>query len=120
LPAGEYVYVEYYCDDLECDCREVLLQVMSANEPKKVLACINYGWEKERFYRNQMFGDAELARDIVRGCLDTESEQSEHADALLYLFQHHVLNEPYRLRLRRHYRQFREEVQRRAKAGNTP
>ena len=29
LPADEYVYLEYYCDDLECDCRRVFLEVIS-------------------------------------------------------------------------------------------
>jgi hypothetical protein len=33
---------------------------------------------------------------------------------LLELFRRFVLDEPYRLRLRRHYRLFREELQRRA------
>jgi hypothetical protein len=33
LQADEYIYVEFYCDDLECDCRRVFLQVIAKNQP---------------------------------------------------------------------------------------
>ena len=52
----------------------------------------------------------ELAQREVRGRF---SEQSEFAQDFLDLFRHVVLDEPYRLRLRRHYRVFREELARR-------
>lgn len=40
----------------------------------------------------------------------TRNKQSEHAEELLSLFQRHVLDEPYRLRLRRRYQLFRDEL----------
>src|SRR6185295_18051775 len=49
LPPDEYVYVELYCDDLKCDCRRVLLQMISKTKPDEALAWITFGWEKERF-----------------------------------------------------------------------
>ena len=54
LPADEYVYLEFYCDDLHCDCRRVFLQVISKGQPGRVFASIDYGWEKESFYRKRM------------------------------------------------------------------
>jgi len=57
LPADEYIYLEYYCEELDCDCRRVYLEVD--------------------------------------------------------LFQRFVLDVPYSLRLRRHYRLFKEELGRR-------
>lgn len=117
LSAGEYAFVELYCDDLQCDCRRVFIQVLARHQQDQVLASINYGWEKESFYRKGMAWDPDAPREIVRGALDPINEQSEHSEALLELFQQHVLDEPYRLRLRRHYRLFREELQRRQKAS---
>ena len=113
LPADEYAYLEFYCDDLQCDCRRAFLQVISKGQPGKVFASINYGWEKESFYRKRTPWDPDSARGTVRGELDPINEQSEFAGDFLDLFRRVVLDEPYRLRLRRHYRLFREELARR-------
>ena len=120
LPADEYAYMEFYCDDLSCDCRRVFLQVISKGQPGKVFASIGYGWENERFYRRKMPWAPEDARGTMSGELDPFNEQSEFAADLLDLFQHVVLDEPYRLRLRRHYRLFRAELARRAAADKSP
>jgi len=113
LPADEYLYMEFYCEDLDCDCRRVFLQVISKGQPGKVFASISYGWEKESFYRKRMPWDPDEAKGTVQGELDPLNEQSEFAEDFLDLFQRVVLDEPYRLRLRRHYRLFREELARR-------
>ena len=113
LPADEYAYLEFYCDDLRCDCRRVLLQVIARDQPGKIFASIGYGWDKESFYRKRMPWAPDDARGTVRGELDPLNEQSEFAEEFLALFRRYVLDEPYRLRLRRHYRLFREELARR-------
>jgi hypothetical protein len=113
LPADEYIYLEFYCEDLNCDCRRVFLQVISKGQPGKVFASIGYGWEKESFYRKRMPWNPDEAKGTVQGELDPLNEQSEFAQDFLDLFQRVVLDEPYRLRLRRHYRLFREELARR-------
>ena len=109
LSVGEYAFVEFYCEALNCDCRRVFLEVIARHHQDQVLASINYGWEKESFYRKRMPWDPNAPRQIVRGSLDPMNKQSKHAEELLELFQRHVLNEPYRLRLRRHYQLFRDE-----------
>jgi hypothetical protein len=113
LPADEYIYLEFYCEDLNCDCRRVFLQVIAKGQPGKVFASIGYGWEKESFYRKRMPWNPDEAKGTVQGELDPLNEQSEFAQDFLDLFQRVVLDEPYRLRLRRHYRLFREELARR-------
>lgn len=120
LPAGEYIYLEFYCEDLACDCRRTFIQVISPSHPDKVFASINYGWEKESFYRKRMPYDPDASRGLVRGELDPINEQSEIAADLLEAFQRFVLDEPYRLRLRRHHRLFREELARRARGADDP
>jgi hypothetical protein len=119
LAAGEYAFVEFYCDDLNCDCRRVFLQVIARDDQDKVLASINYGWEKESFYRKRLPWDPEAPMLITRGSLDPMNQQSECAEALLELFQRHVLDEPYRLRLRRHCQLFRDELRRRNHPDDT-
>jgi hypothetical protein len=95
---------------------------MSRGQPGKIFASIGYGWEKESFYRKRMPWAPEEARRTVRGELDPLNEQSEYAAAFLDLFQRVVLDEPYRLRLQRHYRLFRDELARRTadKPGQKP
>jgi len=121
LPADEYVYLEHYCEELGCDCRRVFIEVISREQPGRIFASINYGWEKESFYRKRMPYDSDAALSVTRGELDPINEQSEFAEVLLELFRTRVLDEPYRLRLRRHYRVFKEELARRGRLpGDAP
>lgn len=117
LPAGEYAFVEFYCENLECDCRRVFIQVIARHQQDRVLASINYGWEDESFYRERMPYNPEAPQEIVQGSLDPINAQSEHSDELLWWFRQQVQDELYRLRLRRHYELFREELRRRASLG---
>lgn len=93
LSAGEYAFVEFYCEDLNCDCRRVFIQVLARHQQDQVLASINYGWEEESFYRERMSYDPDAPRQIVQGSLDPINTQSEHSEELLELFQQHVLDE---------------------------
>jgi hypothetical protein len=102
--------MEYFCNDLTCDCRRVFLQVISRGQPGKIFASISYGWEKGSFYRKRMPWAPDEAKGTVRGELDPLNEQSEFAADFLRLFQNVILDQPYRLRLRRHYRLLRDEL----------
>jgi len=113
LPADDYLFVEFYCPDLACDCRSVLVQVRAKHQPGKIFASIIYGWEKESFYRKRMPKIPELARGTVRCALDVLNEQSEFCDEFLDLFRRLVRDEHYRLRLQRHYLMMREALARR-------
>jgi len=111
-PAGEYAFVEFYCEDLDCDCRRAFLQVMAKNQAGRVFASINCGWEKESFYRKTMPWDKSAPKQVVRGSLDPLNAQSEYAQFFLEAFQKLVWDESYRLRLQRHHQVFREELKR--------
>ncbi len=39
-----------YCNEIDCDCRRVLIQVLSPNTDDKPWATIGYGWESPEFY----------------------------------------------------------------------
>lgn len=104
LPAGRYAFVELYCSDPNCDCKRVLLQVRSEQDPTTVLATINYGWESLAFYSKWLRGDRESAREIKEASLDPLNSQTEYASSLLRLFRTVVLQDKaYIKRLKRHY-----------------
>ena len=111
LPADEYAFIEFYCDESACDCRRVFFQVIPRSQTEVVLASINFGWEREGFYRKRIPHDADAPANITRGWLDPLNEQSEYAADLLDLFQRFVLDAPYRLRLRRHYELFKHQLE---------
>ena len=81
IPADDYAFFELYCDESDCDCRRVLLQVIGRSRPKSVVATINFGWESSTFYTAWMHGDAAAGREIADACLDPLHPQSRYADA---------------------------------------
>jgi hypothetical protein len=111
LPPGEYGFFEWYCEDPGCDCRRVLLQVCSPQQPGRILAIINYGWESAAFYIEWMHGDNEAGREITSASLDPLNPQSELADALLDRFREQVCRDAnYPGQLRRHYDLFKRNL----------
>ncbi len=107
LPPDEYAFLEFYCDDPECDCRRVFIQVLAKSRPGVTMASINFGWELKACYRKRMPYMPEAAVEITRASLDPLNAQSESAPRLLELFQMLVRDELYKARLARHYGQFR-------------
>jgi hypothetical protein len=112
LPAGEYGFLELYCDDPACDCQRVMIDVISPQHPREILAVINYGWESAEFYRRWIGkGKSLISDDTARQAqgplLDPLNKQGDHAPALLRLFQMLIQDEKYVQRLKRHYMLFR-------------
>jgi len=108
LPRGPWGFLEFYCDEPDCDCRRVLFQVvLDENDDTRVWASINYGWETHSFYR-RWSRDPLTARQITGASLDPLNPQSEHSHALLELFQVVLLRDAeYIERIKRHYRMFK-------------
>ncbi len=108
LPAGNYAFMEFYCDDPPCDCRRVLFKVWAQNQPGATLATINFGWESVEFYTRWLHGDKDSAREITAGSLDPMNPQSPLAPMLLGLFRTCLLPDAgYVARLERHYQMFK-------------
>lgn len=42
VPPGEYMLLENYCSDPRCDCRKVMINVVTP-PPSRILATIGYG-----------------------------------------------------------------------------
>jgi len=92
LPEDDYTFVESYCADPSCDCRRVLVAVLSARQRAHV-ATINHAFDPS-------------ADDVeeYQTYLDPLNPQSDLSPALLELFEEVILrDEVYCRRLERHY-----------------
>lgn len=110
IPDGEYALVEFYCDEPDCDCRRVILRVVSAPPDLHTYATINYGWESPEFYTAWMHGDAKAAAMMQGASLEPFGPQSQHSAAFLELVKMALQDEAYVERLQEHYRLFKEII----------
>jgi len=111
IPAGDYGFLEMFCDEPGCDCRRVFFGVMSCerNSPDAV---ITYGWESLDFYAEWVHDDDPHMIATLKGpSLNLMSPQSKHAPALLDLLRNVLLRDnAYVERVKRHYKMFREKI----------
>lgn len=109
LPDGEYGFLEFYCDEVDCDCRRVIVNVLSPVTGAKVWATINYGWESLEFYERWMRN-----KEDAVGCkgpsLDPLNPQTPYSPVLLRLFEFILKDAKYVERLKRHYELFKRAV----------
>ena len=94
LPDDEYALLESYCPDPKCNCRRVMLNVVSRrdieNGEPRYLASISYGFD-----RDSEFAGPEL---------DPLNRQSQYAPALLAIVKEILKDPNYVARLEKHYR----------------
>ncbi len=109
LPDGEYGFLELYCDDPSCDCRRVIIDVVTPTTGMKIWATISYGRESLEYYE-QWVGDKETARECCGLSLDPINAQTEYSPALLRLVSQILEDEAYRERLKRHYQLFKSSL----------
>ena len=115
IPDGEYGFLELYCDEPDCDCRRVIINVVSKAAGPKIWATINYGWETPEYYATWT-RDKEAAKYMSGAELDPLNPQTRYSGALLRLFEHIAQDQAYVDRLKRHYRMFKAEIKREAEA----
>ena len=114
LPVDEYGLLEAYCDDENCDCRRVFLNIASRKR-EEIIAVVTYGWESESYYRKWFGGgDSEFSRMAVKEMtglgLNSASQQSKFAPAALELVRDLLQDKNYVARIKRHYKMFKETV----------
>ena len=110
LPNDTYGLIEAYCNEVDCDCRRVFLNVISSNR-QKLLATVTFGWESEEYYTKWMGTDGpEIIKDLVGPALNQTSPQSELAPALLEQVKAVLQDNNYVERLKRHYLMFKAEI----------
>jgi hypothetical protein len=103
-PLGRYVLREFYCTELDCDCRRVLAQFFQSDNgvASQILASVNYGWERPRFYR-KWSSVPEMWREMARPTLEPFAERGPKAESFLALFKDSVQKPGLVDGFRRHY-----------------
>lgn len=96
IPEGTYAFTEHYCADPKCDCRRVMLVVMSPLSPRP-LASISYAFDRD---------------DPMAGpFLDPFNRNCSYAGGLLEMAEELLFSDPkYVARLERHYELMKEAV----------
>lgn len=111
LPAGDYGFLEMYCDERGCDCRRVFFYVISRfrNEVEAVVA---WGWEDLQFYAEWFsYDDPFVVAELKGPVLNPGSPATELAPAILELVRNVLLRDPnYVARIKRHYSMFRDRI----------
>ena len=97
LPENEYGFTDFYCNEKGCDCRRVMIRVMTPDSMES-LATINMGFDSDRPEAGPF--------------LDPLSPQSPYADTLMQYFLEEVNDDhAYLARLQRHYVMFKEMLE---------
>lgn len=99
VEAGRYGFIESYCVDPECNCRRVIINVLSERS-KGMVATISHAFDPPK-------PDAYVT---VQTFLDPLFPQSEMAEEFLDLFVSRVLDVEYARRLERHYEMVKQAI----------
>jgi hypothetical protein len=104
VPLGRYVLREYYCTELNCDCRRVLIHFFRSENgfQSELLAAVNFGWEKPRYYR-KWSRVPDLWREMAGATLESFSKQGPDAAAFLALFKSPAVQPAFVGAFQRHY-----------------
>lgn len=111
-PIGQYMFIELFCTELDCDCRNVMIVVFHVEKERQV-AQLRYCWETKSYYDKI---DLDFREDVPGVFVDFGdlSPYSEYfADVLeemCYGNTHSKNETEFAKRLKRHYRQFREQL----------
>jgi hypothetical protein len=104
VPLGRHGLREYYCTELDCDCRRVLVHFFRPEHglQSPVLAAINFGWEAPRYYR-KWSRSPDLWREMAGATLEAFSEQGPDAESFLALFKNTAKQPGFVAGFKRHY-----------------
>lgn len=110
IPAGTYLFCEYFCTDLSCNCERVMIKVLNprseADRNPREVATISYSWGGEK---DSPFQDLDL--DVPNPFLDPLHHQAPFADELLEFWNDMVEKDVvYAKRLRTHYAELRKKL----------
>lgn len=110
IPAGAFLFMEYYCRDLTCNCQRVIIKVL---HPKSTMdqspcevATFSYTWS-DHLDEVWQQTNAELPNPFLDPC----HHQEPYAPELLEFWTDMVARDKvYVERLKKHYRELREQL----------
>lgn len=109
IPPGNYAFLEMFCPDIDCDCRKVIINVISAN-PFKTWATFHYGWESEKFYKKWWGKNLEDYKPMSGLHFDPPTKDRLKNEFLLTFADHIKNDQNYAERIKRHYFMFKEKM----------
>ncbi|MEP7376085.1 MAG: hypothetical protein ABI675_22000 [Chitinophagaceae bacterium] len=108
IPSGQYPVLEFYCVDVDCDCRQVYLRIMEHGEDglsEDAEAEISFGWEPREFYIKWFDKQDYSVGDFKGPCLNILMKQGPYKKEWLKLVAHQLKTDnKYVKRLETHYR----------------
>ena len=112
IPEGSYGFLELFCDRPSCDCRHVIIHVISMEPGFKVRAVLRYGWESKDFYIDWMGDENELTELMPGPFIDTMYSPNDLvAEEFLSVFMHMIQNDKqYVKRIETHYQMHKDEI----------
>ena len=109
LPDGTFLFTEYFCTDLRCDCQRVLVKVFlarSEDAPPDEVATISYSWNLST---DETWGL--VNSDMPNPFLDPLHRQAPYASELFDFWSTMIKRDKaYASRLERHYDEIRAEL----------
>lgn len=110
FPAGTYMFTEYYCSDLSCDCQRLLVKVLhfpgfepSPDVVPTEVATFNYSWNE-----NPDESWKRIIGEMPNPFLDPLHPQASYADQVMEFWHDMVQHDlKYAERLRKHYVELR-------------
>lgn len=104
IPKGRYEFFEFFCSNVNCDCKKAIIKVMSY-ELNKSWAIIRYGWGAGR--RKPEFQ------------LDPGNVDDPLSNEFLEFFKEMIRRDQhYAARIEKHYLQFKKRMRERTQAIN--
>jgi hypothetical protein len=121
FPADQYGLLEMYCTDIDCDCRRVMLSIVSSKSGKHHCT-INFGWEPRSYYEQWMGSrEKEVIDDLKGPCRNMLGPDSELSDMILEMVENTALKDKkYVERLERHYKMFKDKINAGSHQGQKP
>lgn len=109
LLQGSYVLLENYCSDNDCDCRKVMINVVSMdNNIPMILGTVGFGWENVQHYTHWLDGDTDTASKMVGAYLERGGIQTEYSQGCLEMVKNSLRDEKYIDLIKKHYVSFKK------------
>lgn len=109
IPPGNYAFLELFCPEIECDCRKVIINVISS-QPAKSWAILNYGWESEKYYQT-WFGKNNPLYQPMSGVTFDPPTNDPLKNEFLAIFSSILRDDQhYAQRIKRHYAMFKQKM----------
>lgn len=100
LSDGKYVFLEYYCPNLDCDCQGGIVEVVKFDnyDKEEPITAIDFTWENSK-------SNHDWKCSLAKG-----EKKTKIAKHLLKLFKEVITNPQYAEPFKKHYQLFKEKI----------